>query len=70
MGSSSYDIKFAFTARQEFQQGIVRLIFITLFTAYIFLLKVFLPTDEIGQFQQFASLDYSSVLKFGPSPQS
>jgi two-component system sensor histidine kinase RpfC len=59
MGSSSYDIKFDPTARQEFQQGIVRLIFITLFTAYIFVLKVFLPTDEIGQSQQYAAIGYS-----------
>jgi two-component system sensor histidine kinase RpfC len=59
--------------RQEFHQGIVRLIFITLFTTYIFVLKSYLPSDSVGHFQQYASVGYTLfsiaiLLSFIPWP--
>jgi two-component system sensor histidine kinase RpfC len=59
MRSLSYDFQLDPTARQEFHQGVVRLIFITLFTAYIFVLKSYLSTDSVGQFQQYTSVGYT-----------
>ncbi len=60
MPSPSYDSKFDPKARQEFHQGIVRLLFITLFTAYIFGLKSYLPADGGSvHYQFYASAGYT-----------
>jgi two-component system sensor histidine kinase RpfC len=60
MPSPGYDSKFDPKARQEFHQGVVRLLFITLFTTYIFGLKSYLPTAGGSLlFQFYASSGYT-----------
>ncbi|MGD9168528.1 MAG: ATP-binding protein [Candidatus Thiodiazotropha sp.] len=73
MRSSKYNFQLDSDTRQEFHQGIVRLIFITLFTAYVFVLKSSLSSGSVGPFQLYASVGYTLfsiaiLLSFIPWP--
>ncbi|MCU7905970.1 MAG: response regulator [Candidatus Thiodiazotropha sp. (ex Epidulcina cf. delphinae)] len=47
-------------AQQEFQQGIVRLLLITLFSSYIFILRTLIPmTETVTSLHVFATLCYT-----------
>ncbi|MCU7916822.1 MAG: response regulator [Candidatus Thiodiazotropha sp. (ex Epidulcina cf. delphinae)] len=47
-------------AQQEFQQGIVRLLFITLFSSYIFILRTLVPmTETVTHLHIFTALSYT-----------
>ncbi|MCU7933016.1 MAG: response regulator [Candidatus Thiodiazotropha sp. (ex Codakia rugifera)] len=60
MNRFNINLKLSPKARQEFHQGIVRLLFITLFSTYIFSLKTLIPeTEPVHQFHLYASLSYA-----------
>jgi two-component system sensor histidine kinase RpfC len=59
MRNSNYNFQLTPNALPEFHQGVIRLIFITLFTTYIFVLKSSPPSDSVVYFQQFASVGYT-----------
>lgn len=73
MLGSSHDSEYSPNTRQELHQGVVRLIFITLFTTYIFILKSTLAPDNVGNPQLYASAGYTLfsiaiLLSFIPWP--
>ncbi|MEW8028151.1 MAG: ATP-binding protein [Candidatus Thiodiazotropha sp.] len=73
MLGASYNSAIDSDARQEIHQGVVRLIFITLFTTYIFVLKSTLSPDNVGNPQLYASTGYTLfsiaiLLSFIPWP--
>lgn len=59
MNKFNINSKLSPKARQEFQQGTVRLLFITLFSTYIYSLKTLIPvTESVHHFHLYASLSY------------
>ncbi|MEW8532287.1 MAG: ATP-binding protein [Candidatus Thiodiazotropha sp.] len=59
MRISDYDLKIDPKARQEIHQAVVRLLFICLFTTYIYVLKSHSASTGIGQSQLYAATGYT-----------